>query len=107
MLKALTITLRKEDGKQQTYTTDFISGKMLRRAMEIRSQLEGINENPEALTDVYTYFSEAFGKQFTAEEFEDGIDSRLMTDTIVKYISAITTKTAKAIGGGEGTDDPN
>jgi hypothetical protein len=108
MLKALTITLRQEDGTDKTYSTDFISGKMLRRAMEIRKHLQDIGENPKALSDVYTYFSDAFNKQFTAEDFEDGIDSRVMTETITKYINAIITKTAHAIGGNEeGENSPN
>lgn len=106
MLKVLKITLRQEDGTERTYSTDFISGKMLRRAMEIRKELTQIAENPDALNEVYAYFSDAFGKQFTAEQFEEGIDSREMTDTLAHYINAIISKTSVAIGAGD-VSDPN
>lgn len=106
MLKVIKITLRKEDGTNKTYSTDFISGKMLRRAMEIRQDLAELGEKPEGLDEVYAYFADAFGGQFTAEEFEDGIDSRVMTDTIAKYLTAITSKTAEAIGASD-ESDPN
>lgn len=102
----LKITLRQADGTKKTYSQDFISGRMFRRTIEIQKLMQAKPSDPDTLNETYNYFSEVFGNQFTAEEFEDGIDSREMTNTIGKYITVIVGGAEKAIGS-DGTESPN
>jgi len=102
----LQISLRQEDGTTKTFKQDFISGRMFRRTVEIQKLMKEQGGEPETLTEVYGFFSEVFGNQFSPEEFEDGIDSRKMIDTILKYINSIIGRASDALGS-TGTENPN
>ncbi|MFS3914323.1 phage tail assembly chaperone G [Bacillus australimaris] len=81
-MEALTITLHLNGKKKKFSTPNFITGALFRTAAEITEDLE--SNDPER---IYTsrqseFICEVFGNKFTAEEFEQGIDSRLLYRTI-------------------------
>lgn len=81
-MEVLTITLHLNGKKKKFSTPNFITGVLFRTAAEITEDLE--SNDPER---IYTskqseFICEVFGNKFTAEEFEKGIDSRLLYRTI-------------------------
>ncbi|MGM0916573.1 MULTISPECIES: phage tail assembly chaperone G [unclassified Bacillus (in: firmicutes)] len=81
-MEALTITLHLNGKKKKFSTPNFITGALFRTAAEITEDLE--SNDPER---IYTsrqseFICEVFGNKFTAEEFEQGIDSRFLYRTI-------------------------
>ncbi|MDY7222089.1 phage tail assembly chaperone G [Halalkalibacterium halodurans] len=64
-----------QDGEKKTYfSPDFISGRMMRRAMEIRKEMDLSFLGPEELDEVVDYLCEVFGNQFTRDQVYDGLD---------------------------------
>ncbi|KKD42563.1 hypothetical protein MHB66_08725 [Bacillus sp. FSL L8-0167] len=81
-MEALTIILHLNGKEKEFSTPNFITGALFRTAAEITEDLE--SNDPER---IYTsrqseFICEVFGNKFTAEEFEQGIDSRLLYRTI-------------------------
>lgn len=81
-MEALTITLHLNGKKKEFSTPSFITGALFRTAVEIIEDLES-NDPERFYTSAQTEFvCKIFGNKFIAEEFEQGIDSRLLTRTI-------------------------
>lgn len=104
----LKITLRTKDGSKKDYAQDFISGRMFRRTIEIqklfRQNEEGKNVIDESQIDeLVQYVVELFDKQFTLDEFYDGIEAKDLISTIMNCVQAVT----KQVTGAAGTADPN
>ncbi|WP_111292197.1 phage tail assembly chaperone G [Bacillus safensis] len=81
-MEALTITLHLNGKKKKFSTPSFITGALFRTAVEVTEDFE--SNDPER---IYTsrqseFICEVFGNKFTAEEFEKGIDSRVLSRTI-------------------------
>lgn len=93
------------DGKEKTfYSPNFISGRIGREAADLEEKYL-INQNgkfEETQTEVLDIFVDflcrAFGNQFTADEFYDGIDSRVMYKTIPAFFKYVSTGVVTAIG---------
>lgn len=65
------------NGKEKAYKSGMITGRMFRRAVEVRKQfldgeLLGENFGIDQLDEVVEFFVEYFNKQFTVDEFYDG-----------------------------------
>lgn len=97
------ITL-KINGKDKTFTQEFISGRMFRRTLEVSKQFQSGNIDEQTLDSVVDYVVELFGKQFTRDEFYDGIEAGKLIPTIVDCVNQVVGKATEAIGA---DSDPN
>lgn len=99
------ITLR-VNGENKTYTTDFISARMFRRAIEMQGYFKsGANLDEDTLDELVGFVVEAYGKQFSIDDFYDGIESAKLIPTITQTINAVVGKSVKALG--TDANDPN
>jgi len=80
------------DGKERTFKPGFISGRRLRETMEMNEELEGKKTNGTTLDSMVDYLVNLFGKQFTRDEFYDGIASDKITDTFVECVQGVMGK---------------
>ncbi|CAM5794828.1 phage tail assembly chaperone G [Brevibacillus borstelensis] len=99
------ITLR-IDGENQTFTQDFISGRMFRRAIEMQKHFQdGTKMDENTLDEMVGFVTEVYGKQFTIDQFYDGIHSNKLIATVTKTINAVVGRGTEALGVDE--SDPN
>lgn len=100
------ITLR-IDGQDKTFTQDFISGRMFRRAIELQKNFRdgGANLDENTLDEMAGFVAEAYGKQFSIDQFYDGIQSDKLIPTVTQTINAVVGRSTKALGVDE--NDPN
>jgi hypothetical protein len=100
------ITLR-VNGENKTFTADFISGRMFRRAIEMQKHFRdgAANLDENTLDEMVGFVVEAYGKQFTIDEFYDGIQSDKLISTITQTINVVVGRSVKALGAD--TNDPN
>jgi hypothetical protein len=97
------ITLRIE-GENKTFTQDFIPGRVFRKTLEMQKKLGGkIDET--TLDAMVDYVTEVFGKQFSSDQFYDGIDARKIIPTIIGCVNEIVSGASEAVGADP--DDPN
>ncbi|MED1642265.1 hypothetical protein P4U99_03405 [Brevibacillus agri] len=99
------ITLR-INGEEKTFTQDFISARMFRRAIEMQKHFKsGSDMDENTLDEMVGFVAEAYGKQFTSDEFYDGIESAKLIPTITQTINTVVGRSAKALG--TDSNDPN
>lgn len=98
------ITL-KIDGKDKDFTTDFISGRVLRRALEISNETNLSRISLDAMDKLVDFVVDVFGKQFTRDQFYDGIPAVGMMKQIISIINDIINSAADSVGADE--SDPN
>lgn len=109
----LKIQLR-HDGEMKTYSQDFISGYMFRRALDLDEKrnkylqklLDEENgkqataeEQKKLLDHLFHFISEVFGEQFTAEEYERGTDARKIIDQSWAIVHGIISQTMEPFEG--------
>lgn len=99
----LKIELRTAGGNKE-YTQDFISGRMFRKTIEMKAELNG-GVDASALDKMVSYVVELFGKQFTLDEFYDGIESKKIMITITDCINEVAGSVSDAVGPND--TDPN
>lgn len=92
------------DGKEKTFTQDFISGRMFRRTLEISKKFQDGQIDVETLDIAVDYVVELFGGQFTRDEFYDGIEAGKLIPTVVDCVNQVVGKATEAIGADA---DPN
>ena len=97
------------DGEKKTFYTDFISGYMFRKALELDEkrnkylkkvldqQETSREEQEELLNELYTFISEVFGKQFTPEQYEQGTDARRIVDQSWAIVHGIISQTLEPL----------
>lgn len=94
----------------KTFTQHFIPARMFRRTIEMQQLLKkGLSDqNTSALAELDTivnYAVELFDRQFTADEFYNGISAQKVLPTLYACINAVVSGANEAIGVGE--TDPN
>ncbi|MDO3680432.1 phage tail assembly chaperone G [Paenibacillus ehimensis] len=94
------IVLRVE-GEEKTFTQDFVSGRIFRKTLEMQKKIEG-DIDVSTLDLLVDYVVELFGKQFTRDDFYDGIEAKRLIPTIVGCIQSVVGVTAESVGA-----DPN
>ena len=77
----LNITLVK-DGEKKTYSQFFVSARFMRKALELRKELNLDNLSLEDVDTVINFVIDVFGKQFTLDEVYDGIEYDNLIETI-------------------------
>lgn len=89
----------KKDKKDKTYTTDFISARMVRRTIEVSSGVNFENISPEELDKLVDYIVELFSNQFTRDDVYDGLSSRQLIPTITKCINEVVGNLSETTAG--------
>ena len=75
--------------KDKTYTTGFISARMVRRTIEVSQGVDFDNISPEELDKLIDYIVELFNNQFTRDDVYDGLQSKDLIPTITKCINEV------------------
>lgn len=90
--------------KKKEFTTGFIPGRLYRKTLEMQKRI-GIDVDAETLDAMVEYVVDLFNKQFTVDDFYDGIDARKIIGTIISCIDEIVSGSAEAVGVDQ--DNPN
>lgn len=99
------ITL-KIDGKDKTFTNDFVPGRIFRNALLINKKMkDGATEiSAELFDELIEFCVTAFGNQFTIDEFWDGIDARYLDSEVMRVYNEILSFGGLATQGVEGNE---
>ena len=89
----------KKDKKEKTYTTGFISARMVRRTIEVSQGVDFDNITPEELDKLIDYIVELFGNQFTRDDVYDGLQSKELILTITKCINEVVGEMTEVTAG--------
>ncbi|MGG3451165.1 phage tail assembly chaperone G [Domibacillus aminovorans] len=93
-------TLQK-DGKEKIYSTPtFVSGLVYRKLLEMQKNEEFPTNDPDNTDKVISLICEAYGNQFSVDEFWEGINAPDVNDTIWEFVGFVNgvkkeTKTNK------------
>ena len=88
----------KINGKDKTFTTPFVSARMLRETMAMAS-LDGNNLDASLIDTMAEYIVKLFGNQFTLDDFYDGYPADKVISTFTEYMQQITgTLENKVVG---------
>lgn len=77
----MNITLLK-DGQKKTFSQFFVTARFMRKALELRAELNLNNLSTEDLDTVVNFVVEVFNNQFTADEVYDGLSYDELVETI-------------------------
>lgn len=83
----LSITL-KIDNKEKVFTTSFINGKRLRETLAISEKI-GKALTPKDLDELVEYEVNLYEKQFTVDEFYEGIDSTAILSKVLGDVNTV------------------
>jgi len=89
----------KKDKKDKTYTTNFISARMVRRTIEVSSGVNFENISPEELYKLVDYIVELFSNLFSRDDVYDGLSSRQLIPTITKCINEVVGNLSETTAG--------
>jgi len=89
----------KKDKKDKTYTTGFISARMVRRTIEVSQGVDFDNISPEELDKLIDYIVELFNNQFTRDDVYDGLQSKDLIPTITKCINEVAGEMSEVTAG--------
>ena len=89
----------KKDKKDKTYTTGFISARMVRRTIEVSQGVDFDNISPEELDKLIDYIVELFNNQFTRDDVYDGLQSKDLIPTITKCINEVVGEMSEVTAG--------
>ena len=119
---SMEIKLRIKEGEkfeEKTFIRPIVSGRILRKTIEYDKKFAelveaaGSNiENYDQLKDMELaaeYVSEAFGNQFTPDQYIDGIESHKLVPEFLRIRNLVRTGRDEAMGGTnkDGESDPN
>ena len=94
------------NGKEKSYKSGIITGRMFRRSVEVRKQffdgeLMGENYGVDQLDEVVEFIVDYFGRQFTVDDFYDGFmfaDAQEFVLLFLKVLNNIQTNEEKFKG---------
>ena len=89
----------KKDKKDKTYTTGFISARMVRRTIEVSQGVDFDNISPEELDKLIDYIVELFGNHFTRDDVYYGLQSKDLIPTITKCINEVVGEMSEVTAG--------
>ncbi|WP_077736754.1 phage tail assembly chaperone G [Bacillus sonorensis] len=95
-MEPISINLRINDKNKKFVTPNFISGKLFRDAAEIAEDIESTDPERIYTEKQIEFICAAFGNKFSADEFENGIDARLVTRTIYGTANYVLGNIAEA-----------
>ncbi|MED1742202.1 hypothetical protein P4U97_22360 [Bacillus swezeyi] len=95
-MEPISINLRINGKNKKFVTPNFISGKLFREAAEITEDIESTDADRLFTEKQIEFVCDAFGNKFTVDEFENGIDARLVTRTIYGTANYVLGNIAEA-----------
>lgn len=119
---SMEIKLRIKEGEkfeEKTFIQPFVSGRILRRTIEIEKDFDKLVKDAGAEVKNYDsikdqdlqakYVSEVFGNQFTPDQYIDGVESHKMLSEFLRVRNFVVTGRDEAMGGTnrDGESDPN
>ncbi|MCR9040955.1 hypothetical protein QRX25_10385 [Bacillus sp. L381] len=81
------------NGEDKVFVAPFIKGRLLRNAIKLTKETNFDELNEETLDNLVNYVVEVYGKQFTQDDFYDGISAPNMIDTITETIYEVVGTT--------------
>lgn len=96
-MEKLTITLNIENENKKFESPDFIPGSFFRKAAEIASDVETGSLEMGNLDDHFAFVCEVFENKFTITEFENGVDARMLIDSIYAVTNYVLGNTEAAL----------
>jgi len=85
-LKLEFITGQDKDGEDivevRTFLTNKIKARLVRRAMEVKQEINPEDFTPEALDKLADFTCEAYKNKFTRDELYDGLESEQLIPTL-------------------------
>lgn len=90
------------DGKPKTFTTGFVSARMVRQTLAMAKSINFEDLSPEELDQLSDYVVELFGRQFTRDDLYDGLASQELLPTIERCIQGVVGTLGKVKSGDEG-----
>lgn len=94
----------KIDGKDKTFTADFISARMVRKTIEVSNGVNFESLKPEELDKLVDYIVELFSNKFTRDDVYDGLSSKDLLSTITNCINEVVGGMTASTGGDEKND---
>ncbi|KYC67993.1 hypothetical protein B4092_3908 [Bacillus licheniformis] len=95
-MEPISINLRINDKNKKFVTPNFISGKLFREAAEITEDIESTDAERIFTEKQIEFVCNTFGNKFSVDEFENGIDARLVTRTIYGTANYVLGNIAEA-----------
>ena len=95
-MKNISIVLRKEKKEKRFVSPDYIPGNLFRRAADVAELIETQSLSSGDLDALIVFVCDVFENKFTIDEFEEGIDSRKMIDTIYAVVNFVLGNIAAA-----------
>lgn len=83
------------NGHEKTFTTTYISGLVYRKYIELSEEGLLNDMSLEARDKVVELIVESFGKQFTADEFWNGLDAREIDVVIIQFCNDLRRQTKR------------
>ena len=86
------INLRFQKGEKtenKTFETGFVSGRLLRKTLEISEGVDFNRLKSSELDTLVDFVVEAYDKKFTRDEFYDGVESHELIPTIMGTLDGI------------------
>ena len=76
----------------KTFVAPFINGRKLKDTMSMASGIDVNNINAEIIDQMAAYIVDIYGKQFTIDEFYDGIEADKILSTFKECVDKVTGK---------------
>lgn len=76
----------KKNGEDKSFSQFFVSAKFMRKALELRNEMNLNNLSNDDLDTVVDFVVEVFDKQFTADEVYEGIAYDKLLDTVFENV---------------------
>jgi hypothetical protein len=89
------------EGKEKTFTAPFISGRMVRKTLEMNEKYDLNNIKVETLDTLVDYVVDIYGSQFTRDDYYDGVPAHKLLSTIMETAKQINARVMS------GEEDPN
>lgn len=77
------------DGKEKTFVCQTIKARMFRKVLEMRKKMNFEDLSADELDYLVDFVCEVFGRQFTVDEFYDGLPVDKLIPTIQKTFETI------------------
>ncbi|MDX1769887.1 MAG: hypothetical protein R3328_00030 [Planococcaceae bacterium] len=90
----MNITLVK-NGETKTYTQLFVSARYMRKALELRIEMDLNNLSLEDVDTVVNFVVDVFGKQFTSDDVYDGLSYDELINTVFEDVFMVVLQGQK------------
>jgi N-acetyl-anhydromuramyl-L-alanine amidase AmpD len=99
------VTLR-IDGKEKQFLNEFVSARIFRNALKLNNQLKDVGSDisVELFDSMIEFVVAAFDKQFTIDDFWDGVEASNLQPEIMRIFNEVLSFGGLEIQNGEGNE---